>query len=148
MRFLLGLTTVGFILLGYRVMQQLDGFFDRQGFDLDLKVPLVSMALIYWENQPVTRFESMLQQEKIPYRIVTEPQIPEDVKPIAVLALSENDLNNLLLCTTAKHQFPAVLTVARCNDSLYRHLFQQGGVDTVLEESLPAEDLLHHVMIP
>jgi len=148
MQIFLGLAAVGFVLLGYHVMARLDIFFDQTGFALDLKMPSVSMALIYLGNQPMPQLESALQKEKIPYRMITEPQIPEDLKPVAILALSENDLSNLLLCTTARHQFPAVFTIARCNDSLYRHLFQQGGVDKVIIEPLSTEALLHHLNIP
>ena len=148
MQIILGLTAIGFVLLGYYVMAQLDVFFDQTGFVLDLKMSSVSMALIYMGNQPMPHLESALQKEKIPYRMITDPQIPEDLKPVAILALSENDLNNLLLCTTARHQFPAVFTIARCNNSLYHHLFQQGVVDKVIIEPLSTESLLHHLNIP
>lgn len=133
---------IGIALLGYFIMNRLDSFFEKGGF---IDRPLTKTnhkLLIYCAEQPeplLSRLEPELQRQGILCNYLTEPHVPAPDDLLAVLALSERDLDNLLLCHEAKRLRSDVYTIALCNDQLYQHFFADAGIDQILTEDQPAD---------
>ncbi len=114
---------------GYYVMCRLDEF-------VGSRESLVSS--IKYSDKDVLLFKgsfdaySLLSQNKLTYDVVEFPSLPALCRYRVVIGLSENDLDNLLVCVSAKRANPSCKTVARCNTQIYREVFKRQDVDAVI----------------
>jgi Trk K+ transport system NAD-binding subunit len=60
---------------------------------------------------------------------------------VMLVALSDSDLDNLLLCCKARHLFPDACLIARCNDMVYHGIFKETGIQRILTGN-PAPDMV------
>lgn len=79
---------------------------------------------------------SSLRSQRLDFDTVECPAFPLLRMYRIVAAISENDLDNMLLCTLAKQRDPSVRTVALCNGRVYREIFDQPAVDVVVTDRL------------
>jgi trk system potassium uptake protein TrkA len=71
----------------------------------------------------------------------------------AVVAVTGDDEDNLVICQVAKHRFNVARTIARLNNPKNEHIFRHLGIDLTvsstdlilsqIEESIPSESLVH-----
>lgn len=59
----------------------------------------------------------------------------------AVLALSDDDMENMRLCVEASHLDPNTLTVIRCMDQAYLSALKDSGVGFVVNRDVTAKEL-------
>ena len=50
----------------------------------------------------------------------------------AIVAISDNDADNLMLCVKAKHTKAGITTIARCNNNLNLEIFREVGVTKIV----------------
>jgi len=50
----------------------------------------------------------------------------------AIVAISDNDAENLMLCVKAKHTKSGITTIARCNNNLNLEIFREAGVTKIV----------------
>lgn len=50
----------------------------------------------------------------------------------AIVAISDNDADNLMLCVKAKHTKAGITTIARCNNNLNLEIFKEAGVTKIV----------------
>jgi Trk K+ transport system NAD-binding subunit len=77
---------------------------------------------------------------------IDEPDIPVNVQIMMVLAISNNDLDNLLLCNKARHHFPDVYLIAKCNDALYQDIFKDTGVHQIINSNYSEVSIIEIIM--
>lgn len=75
-----------------------------------------------------------LRTQRLDCDVVECPAFPLLRMYRIVAAVSESDLDNMLLCTLAKQRDPSVRTIALCNDQVYREIFDQPAVDAVVTD--------------
>ncbi len=83
-----------------------------------------------------------LEESRPDVRRVSGPEVPEYPRCEVLLALSEDDRANLLLCSRIQRLCPEAIVVARCNDPIYRELFAGTDARRVLAVPCCAEDVL------
>ncbi|MDW7657571.1 MAG: NAD-binding protein [Bacillota bacterium] len=136
---------IGIVLFGYLIMSWLDAFFQKGGFIDSPAAKMEKSLLLYCAKQAeqlLDRLEPLLQQQGLRYCLIPEPHVPLPASILAVLAISDNDLDNLLLCHEAKHLHADVYTIALCNDPLFTDFFKDAGIDQVLTGNQPADALV------
>ncbi len=139
---LLLITIIGISLLGYLMMVRLDSFIESGGFIEGPEALIEPTVLIYDPHRDQDALEKSLLQHQIRFQCITEPHVPENMIPVVVAALSDSDMDNLLLCNEARHLHPDLFTVAVCNDALYTHLFKESGIKQVFYQNFPEKILL------
>ena len=77
---------------------------------------------------------SLFTGNHIQYDLIESFDIPKLCCYKAVLGISDNDLDNLLICKTAKNFNPFVTTVAKCNLNIYRTIFSCKEIDVVVTD--------------
>lgn len=73
---------------------------------------------------------------------VDTPNFPAGGEYRLVLAVSDSDLNNLMLCAAARRAVQSVQMIARCNDSVDRAVFHDHHVDVTVSDAAELQALL------
>lgn len=115
--------------IGWWGAGRLDGVlrsWKRPGAALQVPLPERSILLYGADKSclPVSMWETC--------DAVEGPELPAPCAYRLVLAVSENDLNNLLLCASARRELKSIQLIARCNDPLDREIFRQQRVDVTV----------------
>lgn len=139
---LLSITTIGISLLGYLMMARLDHFIEIGGFIEGADALMSRIVLIYAPNRDQTGLQKSLTQYHIKFQCIPEPHVPENMIPVVVAALSDSDMDNLLLCNEARHLHPELFTIAVCNDAMYSRLFKESGINRVFHQNFPDDKFL------
>lgn len=123
------------------------GFFAMDGIDKNMNEIAVNDVhkqeetvdvIIYGECQGLI---SYLIKKKISYIYSKDNEIPIDKKAVVVFAMSNKDLENLLFCVKAKYMFPVIKTFGKCNDTIYKDIFERSGVDEIITGTLSDEKI-------
>ena len=88
-------------------------------------------VLLFGKDPPL---EGSLRNRQMDFDVVEYPAFPLLRMYRTVIAVSQSDLDNLLLCVVAKQRDPSIRTVALCNGRIYRQLFDQTCVDKVITD--------------
>ncbi len=104
----------------YLILHKLDRFIKQGGFVDGPIQSCIRVILVFESCQEKHHYLSFPEKVSMKCVYIKEPYIPENVVPAAVLALSDNDLNNLLICNEAAHFYPDVFRLAICNNRRYR----------------------------
>jgi len=126
---ILFISIIFIIALGYYVMCCVDNFI-CSGEDIEKQIEYKDKDVLLYKCS--YKIYSLLDSRNVSYDIVDYPALPALNHYRIVLALSENDLDNLLLCSSAKHANPYSRTIARCNSQIYREIFMREDVDAVI----------------
>ena len=132
---LFALMSLGILLFGYYIMSRIDAFLQHDSFIDNPNRQNEPVLLIYTTKKTDPLLATLLPRlyrQKVRFLIVFDPHVPFKANVYAVLAISGSDIDNLLLCREAKHRFAEVYTIARCHDPLYRHFFQEAGINRIL----------------
>ncbi|MEA4933787.1 MAG: NAD-binding protein [Lawsonibacter sp.] len=136
MTFLLFITTLGVILLGYLVMCRLDNFLERGGI-LDSPQGRVNQGVLVYGAPDVAE---KINRAGMKCRNLAALPFPEDGLYSALFALSGDDRGNLAICHAAKHADPGITIIARCSAPELRGVFETMGANRLLgtDESIDA----------
>jgi Trk K+ transport system NAD-binding subunit len=127
---------LGISVFGYRVMKRLDvALEDIVVVDHIDKVRRATV-LIYSEEvgheEAIRTILEELDQQGIAHVETTNGNV-QDLMPFThVVAISDSDLDNLLLCHRAKRIRPNVETIASCSKYVYQSVFKDQGVDWIV----------------
>lgn len=136
------LCILGVVLLGFAIVSKIDKFFDNINMEENRNEDVKNEVLIYPAEGIPNGLGPLLHTEGITYLIIAKPYIPENTEFKTLIALSDCDLDNLLLCGEARHNYPGSFIIARCNDLLYLNIFENIGINHVLTGTLSASELL------
>lgn len=137
---ILFISIISILALGYYAMGRLDSFIAAGRSVPNLTEYQDKEVLLY--KGPYEIY-SLLDKNKVSYDIVDYPSLPAWTRYHVVLGLSENDLDNLLLCSDAKRTHPSLQTVARCNDEVYRDVFKREDIDAVIFDMQQVKAILN-----
>lgn len=132
------LVSIVLVILGYRFARQVDMF---TGAELrpEKPRPPETEVLLFGPSALLIDLEALLRGNNISYLELTVPLIPAGVPFLAMIALSDSETENILLCREARRLAENVFTLARCPDPIYRWLFEQEGIDCVMIRSPSAD---------
>jgi len=118
------------IIFGYCLMKKIDLFFtgnnkaDPSGENRD-------RVLLFGLSSDTVVLDA-LNHLKIRYDLAdSEFFIPPDQYTM-VFACSDDDINNLLICSSARRSDSEIFTVAKCNNRLYEAVFRRADVDKII----------------
>lgn len=136
------ISMMGVIALGYVLMNRMDAWINDSGF-IDTQAPrsayyFIVYAAPEWKDS-ITHFFSKIS---ITCWFLDEARMPPTIQAPCILALSESDWENLCLCHEARHFSPDIHTLALCNHSQYRGLFEDLAIDYVCTEETAKENVL------
>jgi len=122
--------------LGYYVMKRLDIELDDIIVTDHIENVRQAFVLIYSDEagheEALKAILNELDQQGIDHMETTNSNI-QDFQPFThVMALSESDLDNLLLCHRARRLKPEIETLASCSKFVYRSVFKEQGVDWIV----------------
>lgn len=86
---------------------------------------------------------STFKANHLDFDVIDSPSFPRLCFYKTVLGVSENDLDNLLICKIAKHFDADVLTVAKCNLQVYHEIFDCEEVDVVISDTSEIKSILN-----
>ena len=76
----------------------------------------------------------------------TRPYINKLGEYYAVLALSDDDVENMRICVETAHVDGGILTIMRCNDTTYLPALKEANVKHIVSKDVTAEELAHILM--
>ena len=138
MKVLLGIASLGIILLGYLIMCRVDKFLERGGI-LDSPQGRANQGILVYGAPDVVK---KIHKRGMSCRTLTTLTFPEDGLYSALFALSGDDCGNLAVCHAAKRADPGITIVARCSTPQMRDAFKAAGVHKVLDAGEPIDGLL------
>lgn len=138
---LLIIVAIAVFLMLFFVMTQLDRFLDKGNVKNDDKI---EVDLVLFGEADTLR--TMLQDPTIQsYRIHTTmiSDINQDMHFRMVAALSQNDIDNFMLCVQAKRMNQKCLTIALCNDTNHEKIFSDHRINRCFTSIPNASELVH-----
>ncbi len=104
-------------------------------------------TLLFGYEEDISFAREWLKNSHFCYDEVDAPALPRGGNYRFLLALSKSDVDNLLLCTTARQRFGGIKTAARLSDTIYLPVFKEAGIDYILPGNGDTEimELLKHV---
>jgi hypothetical protein len=133
---------LGIMILGYILMDNIDRFMKKGGVVKEYQGESESTVLIYASDGILPALEPLLSREHISYRILRDPHSPRNLHTHTALAISDNDLDNLLFCSEIRHLHPNAYTIARCNNALYQHVYEGVGIHRILTGTTTPDRIL------
>ncbi len=128
--FILVLTILCIIILGYYLMNGLDAFLTG-GVFINPSSKNVSHILLFGLSSD-SEIINVLEDINVIYDLTdNECFTPLNIYKI-VFACSDNDMNNLMICSSAKRADYNIYTVAKCNNKLYETVFRRDEVDKIV----------------
>ncbi len=130
---------------GYMAMAGLDRTLDSQ--KEASTCPIEAETLLFGHEEDIFIAREWLKKHDFCYDEVDTPTLPVAGNFHLLLALSNSDVDNLLLCAAARQRFETIKTAARLTDSVYLPVFKDAGVDYILPDVRENEitELLNHV---
>lgn len=122
-----------FAALGYLLMNLIDHSLVYNMQNNFLKRDESDAILIFTDNNNEIESEYLkgkIKNKKI--RVLNSMDEYKLIRSDILIAMSDNDLENMTICSDYKHYFPSIFTIAKCNDALYKEIFQNIGIDVVL----------------
>lgn len=125
-----------FAALGYFLMNLVDHSLVSNMQSSFLKRDESEAVLIFTDNN--NELESFQLKKEIKdkkTRIIKDFESYKLIRADILIAMSDNDLENMTICSDFKHYFPNIFTIARCNDGIYEEIFNNVGIDVVILNS-------------
>ncbi|MHB1154091.1 MAG: NAD-binding protein [Eubacteriales bacterium] len=138
--FILVLSILCIIILGYYLMKRLDAFL-AGGVLINPSSKNISHILLFGLSSD-TEIINVLEDMNVIYDLTdNECFTPLNIYKM-VFACSDNDMNNLMICSSAKRSDNNIYTVAKCNNRLYETVFRRDDVDKIVYDSRSIIDML------
>lgn len=144
MNFVLIVGGTFFVLTGYYVMNLLDAFLVLNADRFDKKVE--KKVLIYGSNLISNKVAARLTKEKISYEKVQDAAyIKNEGQYYCVVALSKEDLDNLMMCVMAAKVHNGLDGIALCNDYRNKRVFEKYKIKILHPGNQLEEQLIHSI---
>ena len=141
----IALAAIIFLLAGYWLMKRLDHFL---AFHItvpdDTARPSADLAL-YAPEELKQNLCPKLTQAGIAFDLIEDEESFAGQNYPLICALGDDDLQNLLICSLGKKLGQGHTIVAKCNNPLYRNLFQDAGAFCLETSEQPEERILWEV---
>ncbi len=124
------IATLGVVAFGAFVMHRLDQFTEKNITPPSPQIRACDVLLFGPPNM-VEPMLCTLQRQGLTCCRADSPQVPAGTRFEAVLAVSEDDMQNLLLCHEAGHASPGAFLVARCNHLSCQTVFTDAHIHAV-----------------
>lgn len=144
MNFVLILGGIFFVLIGYYIMNRLDVFLvgstNRDHKKTEKKV------LIYGNNLISDKITARLTNEAISYEKVQDvAYIKKEAQYYCVVALSEEDLDNLMMCVMSEKVHNKLFSIALCNDYRNKLVFEKYKIKILHPSNQLEEQLIYSI---
>ncbi len=133
--------SIGMIVGGYYLMGLLDKNLKQKAIPMN-EEPTDVMVLIFGSEGIVRELAPALKKAHIPCRVTTEMDYPKGIRCQHVLAISDDDLENLLFCTQVKHSWPEAHLIASCNDRIHKQIFHEAGIHSIIMDPITSASVL------
>lgn len=127
---------------GYLLMDKLDGFLSGNKVEIIKQNEELGKILIYLGESDMDNILKEIADTNPRFVIAKDYQDYELRKYSAIIALSGNDADNLLLCVKANHTIAGMTTVAKCNESINLEIFEESGITRVITSKTEPDILL------
>ena len=143
------LLVIGFLIpvvyIGY-LMTRLDKFMVEGGFQIEYN-EMLPVAIVLGGNDLATQVSELLQKNGIPVLNLTEPFLLEQRQSFRYLfALSEKDVDNIVLCKVAKKVYGIEKIISLCNERRNDGMFISEGISYLPTEDVTAEMIYEFVV--
>ena len=127
---------------GYLLMDKLDGFLSGNKIEVIKHDEELDKILVYLGESDMDNLFKEIADINPRLVIAKEYEDYELRKYSAIIALSGNDADNLLLCVKANHLMAGMTTVAKCNESINFEIFEESGITRVITAKTEPDTLL------
>jgi hypothetical protein len=132
------IVALGMIAFGAWLMHRLDNYlkkeFPPQEETTPQTLPQQVDVLLYGDRTVTEQVKQCLEDSGLHCQQITQTHLPSAVDFRAILAVSGDDRDNLILCNEAQHRNPQALLVARCSYPPFRDIYTQAHVKPLLTE--------------
>lgn len=128
------IATLGMLIFGAFVMRRLD-ILMKKSTQMQAAETECCDVLLFGTPTIVDPVERDLKSRGLACRRIDGDRMPEHVAFRAVIAASEDDMKNLLLCNQANHISPGAFLTAQCSNPPCRTVFIDAHVRPVLTDS-------------
>ncbi len=133
----------------YFLMKRLDRYIDQHRILSELvpnHQPEKPYALILGENPIADQLKKLLDSKKIDYLQIKDPNNLDKTKSYSHLfAVSNDDLNNMLVCIIINKIMNDCSTIAVCNQLQDQKLYEQNNIPYLLVQEIDADVLFQYI---
>jgi hypothetical protein len=145
MEWLLIVGMIFVFIFGLFIMKRIDRFFDKREVSLNEHTPMETeqtLALIYGSSSLSEELVKILKSNAIDYeKIEDENQLYQIDYYSHLFAISDNDVDNLLICVVADRRGSECQKIARCNSLDNQNIFHQNHISYLSGENISAQSL-------
>lgn len=143
------LLVIGFLIplvyIGY-LMSKLDKFLEKGGFKTE-DDEICPVAIVLGTTDIAKQIIAILQNNTIPILILAEPFLLKQEQSFRyVFALSESDMDNMVLCKIVKKVYSVEKIISLCNDRKNEGMFMSEKIRYLLSENVTAQMIYQSVM--
>lgn len=131
--------------IGY-LMSKLDKFLEKGGFKTK-DDEICPVAIVLGTTDIAKQIIAILQNNTIPILILAEPFLLKQEQSFRyVFALSESDMDNMVLCKIVKKVYSVEKIISLCNDRKNEGMFMSEKIRYLLSENVTAQMIYQSVM--
>jgi len=131
--------------IGY-LMSKLDKFLEKGGFKTK-DDEICPVAIVLGTTDIAKQIIAILQNNTIPILILAEPLLLKQEQSFRyVFALSESDMDNMVLCKIVKKVYSVEKIISLCNDRKNEGMFMSEKIRYLLSENVTAQMIYQSVM--
>jgi hypothetical protein len=133
------------VYIGY-LMSKLDKFLEKGGFKTK-DDEICPVAIVLGTTDIAKQIIAILQNNTIPILILAEPFLLKQEQSFRyVFALSESDMDNMVLCKIVKKVYSVEKIISLCNDRKNEGMFMSEKIRYLLSENVTAQMIYQSVM--
>lgn len=117
---------------GYILMDRLDTFLASDKVKKVAKQDDTQSILVYKGDTDVSMILETVEDNNKSLIFADDYEDYELKGCKAIIAISDNDADNLMLCVKAKHTKSGITTIAKCNNNLNLEIFKEAGVTKIV----------------
>ncbi|WP_291636236.1 hypothetical protein [Clostridium sp.] len=143
------LLVIGFLIplvyIGH-LMSKLDKFLEKGGFKIE-DDEICPVAIVLGTTDIAKQIIDILHNNTIPILILAEPFLLEKEQSFRYLfALSESDMDNMVLCKIGKKVYNVEKIISLCNDRKNEGMFMSEKIRYMPRENITAQMIYQSVM--
>lgn len=133
------------VYIGY-LMSKLDKFLEKGGFKTK-DDEICPVAIVLGTTDIAKQIIAILQNNTIPILILAEPFLLKQEQSFRyVFALSESDMDNMVLCKIVKKVYSVEKIISLCNDRKNEDMFLSEKIRYLLSKNVTAQMIYQSVM--
>jgi len=88
-------------------------------------------ALVFAESNTITYAKETFSASELVLEYTEKPYLPPNSSYRIIFALSENDLDNILICLQAK-RLSNTYAIALCSERIYQNIFEEAKIEHIV----------------